>query len=94
MYSSRKLYYLKSEVDTNVLHPGVNVGVHVHVPDSRGAFEGGPQSRYLETSQQLDGASVLPVHDHGAGPHDPAEAGEDALGEADLATEQLAALPT
>merc|ERR1719354_625869 len=33
---------LKSEVDTHILHPGVDVWIHVHVPDSRGAFEGGP----------------------------------------------------
>ena len=110
MSLSRAISYLKTEVDANVLDPGVDVGVHLHVFNTRGSFEGGSQPRHLETSKQLNSSSVLthhhhasynskysshlPVHHHGARPHYPAEASQHPLGEADLSTEQSGALST
>ena len=62
MSLSRGIPYLKPEFYANVLDPGIDVGVHRHVLDARGAFEGGPQPRHLKSGEELDGASVLPDH--------------------------------
>ena len=94
------MLHLEAEVHADVLHAGVDVGVEVHVADGGGAFEGSSEARHLETRHQLDCAVLqlaavhvsyhaavcrpLPVHHDGPGPGDPAEPGEDALGEAHL----------
>ena len=62
MSLSKGIFYLKPELYADVLDPGIDVGVHSHVLDARGAFEGGSQPRHLESSEQLDGTSVLPDH--------------------------------
>ena len=85
--------HLNTEVHTDLVHPGIDVGVDLDIPDTRLASEGNAETLDHETGRYPD-RSFIPVEDDRAGPGELTEAGQETVGELDLARHQLATLST
>ena len=83
---------LYTEVHTDLVHPCIDVGVDLDVPYTRLARERDAETLYHQTSCDPDSA-VIPVENDRARPGELAEAGQQTVGQSELAGQQLATLP-
>ena len=85
--------HLNTEVHADLVHPGINVGVDLDIPDTCLARERNAETLDHQTGRDPD-SSVIPVEDDRAGPGELTEAGQQTVGEPHLARHQLATLST